>query len=195
MRRKLIWNDGYTNGGLYLVSDPFLSSLVMMRTVWPRLLGAALATIFRKCWIIIIGTQTKETQIPSWVWSRLDTFWLVCWSFIRSRTTLLDVALPRWPLPRPHRAPGSLSRIIVTRADTDHYDTRWWGRVNIAETMTLCHHETQDRAPSSNSWSTVQLSTAFIDIWNLIPSCFETLASSLTIQDIHFLLYDWKKAC
>ena len=48
MRRKLIWNDGYTNGGLYLVSDPFLSSLVMMRTVWPRLLGAASSTIFKK---------------------------------------------------------------------------------------------------------------------------------------------------
>ena len=195
MRRKLIWNDGYTNGGLYLVSDPFLSSLVMMRTVWPRLLGAALATTFRKCWIIIIETQTKETQIPSWVWSRLDILWLVCWSFIRSWTTLLDMTLPRWPLPRPHQGP----RVFVP----DNYHKgwhrsqwhKWWCRVNIAETMTLCHKETWDRAPSSNIWSTVQLSTAFIDIWNVIPSCFKILASSLTIQNIHFLLYDWKKAC
>ena len=152
-----------------------------------------LPTTFRKCWIIIIGTQTKKHKFHLSLGGLNWTFsdWFVD-HLSGPGQHYLTSHYPGDHYPDHTRAPRSLSQIIVTRDDRDHNDTR----VNIAETMTLCHHETWDRVPSSNIWpSSVQLSTAFIDIWNLIPSCFEILASSLTIQNIHFLLYDWKKAC
>ena len=46
-----------------------------------------LDTTFRKCWIIIIGSQTKkhkfQVSLGGLDWT-VDILWLVCWSFIRA---------------------------------------------------------------------------------------------------------------
>ena len=71
-------------------------------------------------------------------------------------------------------APGSLSRIIVTRADTDHNDTRWWCRVNIAESILRrpwhCdtrRHETEPLHPIFGPQFNCQQHLLIFEIWFL----------------------------
>ena len=104
-----------------------------------------LPTTFRKCWIIIIGTQTKKHKFHLSLGGLNWTFsdWFVD-HLSGPGQHYLTSHYPGDHYPDHTRAPRSLSQIIVTRDDRDHNDTR----VNIAETMTLCHHETWDRRQS-----------------------------------------------